>query len=74
MQTLTCDICKKKLDNPINERTFFHLTNHDLCEACKDNLEFQIKPTVRTKEPFSYDWYDKLVDDTIVKAIQKGKV
>jgi len=73
MKTLTCDVCRKKMDNPITGRTYFHLAHRDLCEACKDDLEFLVKPTVRTKDPFSYEWYNQLVQDSIEKAIQKGK-
>ena len=73
MQTITCDVCRKKVDNPINDRTFFYVAQFNVCEACKDNLEFQIKPTVRTKNPFSYEWYGKLIQDSLTKSVSKGK-
>jgi hypothetical protein len=73
MQTITCDICKKKVDDSLTGRTFFYYARHSVCEPCKDNLELQIKNTIRSKEPFSYDWYEKYVDDLITKAIQRGK-
>jgi hypothetical protein len=73
MLTVTCDICKKKVDDSMNGRTFFHYAKHSVCESCKDNLELQVKTTVRDKDPFSYEWYDKYIDDTITKAIHKGK-
>jgi len=74
MKTLTCDICRKKLENPENTRNYFHIAHRELCEPCKDGLELLIKNTIRTKDPFNYDWYDKLVLDSVEKAIQKGKV
>ena len=74
MKTLTCDVCRKKMDSPIVNRDVFFLAHRDLCEACKDGLELQIKPTIRNKEPFAYDWYNKHVQDSIEKAIQKGKI
>jgi len=49
------------------------MAHRDVCEICHDKLEVQIKPTVRTKEPFAYDWYSKLVQESIEKAVQKGK-
>ena len=73
MKTITCDVCKKKMDVPVVNRNYFHLAHRDLCESCKDSLESFIKPVVRTKEPFDYAWYDKFVQDSIEKAIQKGK-
>jgi hypothetical protein len=73
MKTLTCDVCKQKIQTPFANRNYFHLAHRDLCESCKDTLELQIKPIVRTKGPFSYDWYDKLVQDSIEKAVEKGK-
>jgi len=73
MQTVTCDICKKKVDDSMTGSTFFYYANHSVCEACKDNLELQIKTAIRGQDPFSYEWYSKCVDDTITKAIQKGK-
>jgi len=74
MKVLSCDICKKKLDNPVTGRTYFHLAHRDVCESCKDSLEFAIKPTVRTKDPFSYDWYNKMYFDVMEKGVQKGKI
>jgi hypothetical protein len=73
MKTLTCDVCRKKLEEPVANRNYFHLAHRDLCEACKDDLDDLIKPVVRTKDPFNYDWYTKLVQESIEKAIQKGK-
>jgi len=62
-----------KLDAPIPGRTYFHLAHRDVCESCHDKLQFQLKPTVRAKQPFSYDWYNKLFQESIEKAVQKGK-
>jgi hypothetical protein len=73
MQTITCDICRKKVDEAITGRTFFYLAEHNICEACKDNLEVQIKQTVRTKDPFSYEWYNKLMLDCLGKSVSRGK-
>jgi len=74
MKTLNCDVCQTTLQSPIPGRTYFHLAHRDICESCRDKLEFLIKPTVRSKSPFSYDWYTKLFQENIEKAIQKGKV
>ena len=73
MKTLNCDVCHNTLEDPIPGRTYFHMAHRDICESCHDKLEFQIKPTVRERDPFSYDWYTKLVQDSIEKAVQKGK-
>jgi hypothetical protein len=74
MITITCDVCKKKLDNPITDRDFFYYANRSICEPCKDGLEYQIKPTVRNKDPYAIDWYEKLIRDSLDKAVQKGKI
>ena len=74
MKTLTCDICENIIKAPVVGRNYFHLAHRDLCESCRDKIEYLIKPTVRTKSPFTYDWYTKLVQDSIEKSIQKGKV
>jgi len=69
-----CDICKKKVDNPMTGSTFFYFAEYSLCESCRDNMELQLKSVIRTKEPYAIDWYDKWIGDAISKAIQKGKV
>jgi len=74
MQIISCDVCKKKMDNLITGFTFFYIGKHSICESCKDNLELSIKSTVRNKEPFAMDWYDKLIDDSLEKAVQKGRI
>jgi hypothetical protein len=73
MVTISCDVCRKKIDNPITSRSFFYFAEFSVCEACRDNLEAQMKPTLRAKEPFAIDWYSKLVKDSLTKAVQKGK-
>ena len=73
MKTLTCDVCQNIIQSPVSERNYFHMAHRDICEPCHDKLEFQIKPVVRTKQPFNYEWYAKLVQESIEKAIQKGK-
>jgi len=74
MISVCCDVCRKKLENSDYGRTFFYIAHHSICEPCKENLELQIRPTMRTKDPFSIDWYDKLLKDSLDKAVQKGKI
>ena len=73
MKTLTCDICSHPIQVPVQYRNYFHLAHRDLCETCHDQLQAHIKPIVRTKLPFDYAWYNRLVQESIEKAIQKGK-
>ena len=74
MITVSCDVCRKKMDDPVTGRTFFYVASHSICEPCKENLESQIRSTMRTKDPFAMDWYEKLLNDSLNKAVQKGKV
>ena len=73
MKTLTCDVCHSIVATPVMGRNYFHLAHRDICEPCNDKLEYQIKPVVRAKMPFDYAWYNKLVQESIEKAVQKGK-
>ena len=73
MKTLNCDVCKIAIMAPVPGRNYFHMAHRDICETCHDKLELQMKPIVRTKRPFDYDWFDKLVKESIEKAVQKGK-
>ena len=74
MVTIACDVCKRKLDNPVVGRDFFFYAKHSICEPCKESLEDQIKPTIRAKEPYTYEWYEKYVGDSLDKAVSKGKI
>ena len=74
MKALYCDVCKKTINEPISNRNYWHIGPRDVCEPCKDGLEVVLKPSVRSKQPFNYEWYDKMVTDSIEKAIQKGKI
>ena len=73
MKTLTCDVCQSIITTPVMGRNYFHVAHRDLCEACHDKLELQIKPIVRTKSPFDYEWFNRLVQESIEKASGKGK-
>jgi len=74
MKTITCDICHSVVEEPVHLRNYFHKAHRDICELCRDKIEFQIKNTVRTKSPFNFDWYNKLLQESIEKSISKGKV
>jgi hypothetical protein len=74
MKTLTCDICGRVIVQPVVGRNYFHYAHRDICETCKDQLELAIRPVVRTKQPFNYEWFNRLMQDAIEKAIQKGKI
>jgi len=74
MRTLTCDICGNAIENPVSTRNYFHVAHRDICESCHDKIEFLVKPIVRTKSPFNYEWFQKLYVESIEKSIQKGKV
>jgi hypothetical protein len=74
MKTLTCDICRSAIQAPSPGRNYYHVAHRDVCESCHDKLEYQIKPVVRTKSPFDYNWFVRLFQENVEKAIQKGKV
>lgn len=73
MKSLNCDVCHKSITTAINGRNYFHIAHRDLCEECHDRLNLGVKPIIRTKQPFNYEWYDRLVRDSIEKAIARGK-
>jgi hypothetical protein len=73
MKTLTCDVCKHSIKEPVVGRNYFYLADRDLCESCKEALEMALRPVIRTKQPFTYEWFDRLTQDSIEKAIEKGK-
>jgi len=73
MISVYCDVCKKKMDNPETDKTFFYYGETSVCEDCKDKLEHQVKPQVRARDPFSMEWYRKLMTDTFVRAAQRGR-
>lgn len=74
MKSLVCDICKRAIQTPVKERNYFHIENRDICEPCKDAVEASLKPVMRSKHPFNYEWYERVLMDTIEKAVAKGKV
>jgi hypothetical protein len=74
MVTVQCDVCKKKIDDSTDGRTFFRVAYHSICEPCRDALEAAVRPGIRGKEPFTYDWYEKHIIGILDKACQKGKV
>jgi len=74
MKHLFCDVCKDEVQDPIPNRTFFHIREYDLCEACKDDLEAAVKMTVRQKKPFDFAWFEKLRMELIQDGLKKDKI
>ncbi len=73
MKSIICDVCKRAIETPVKDRNYFHIETRDLCEPCKENLERALRPVMREKHPFNYEWYERLMMDSIEKAIAKGK-
>ena len=73
MKSLKCDVCHKDITTAINQRTYFHMAHRDICETCHDQLEVILKPVVRAKQPFSYEWYERLIRDSVEKAVSRSK-
>lgn len=68
MKTLNCDVCRKELVNPVAGRTYWHIREYDLCEACKETIELKVRPMIRTHVPYSQDWYE----NECIALIEKG--
>ena len=73
MKSLKCDVCHKDITTGINQRTYFHMAHRYICETCHDSMEATLKPVVRTKQPFSYEWYERLIRDSVEKAVSRSK-
>jgi hypothetical protein len=73
MKSLRCDVCHGDITEEVNQRGYFHLAHRDICESCYDQLAATVRPVIRTKQPFNYEWYDRFVRDSIERAITKGK-
>jgi hypothetical protein len=73
MKILQCDVCHGDVSTGIDQREYFHIAHRELCEACYDKLSAILRPVIRTKQPFNYEWFDRLVRDSIEKAISRSK-
>jgi hypothetical protein len=73
MNSLQCDVCRKNIWAGENGREYFHVAEKDICEECREKIELSIRPVIRTKQPFTFEWYDRLLGDSIEKAKEKAK-
>jgi hypothetical protein len=73
MKTIICDVCKRAVPQPEMNRNYFHIGHRELCEPCKDQLDLLLRPIIRDRQPFNYEWFDQLTMDSIEKAILRGK-
>jgi hypothetical protein len=73
MNSLKCDVCHKNIWPGENGREYFHIAEKDICEDCREEIERSIRPLIRTKQPFNFEWYDRLMSDSIEKAMAKAQ-
>jgi hypothetical protein len=73
MKTLYCDICKKELENPVAERSYYHIREYEVCENCKDILDSRLRPVVRGHFPYSKEWYEQQVIGMIEKGVSTSR-
>jgi hypothetical protein len=74
MQVFKCDVCKGEIKELNPGRTIFHIREFEICEHCHDDLNDAIRKTVRSKKPFDYAWYDRLLVDVIQDGMKKTKI
>ncbi|HET7838799.1 MAG TPA: hypothetical protein VFL04_03495 [Rectinemataceae bacterium] len=74
MEVLYCDVCKKAVENPIPQRSFFHYADIEICEPCRDELNLAVKYTVRGKKPFDYSWFNELELKILRDGVARGKI
>lgn len=70
MKALYCDICEKELVDPIVNKTYWHIKEYDVCEDCKDAIDFKLRPVVRGHFPFSQAWYEHEFMGLLEKGVQ----
>ncbi len=71
MKTLHCDMCKSELVNPISGKTYWHIKEYDICEDCKDSLDFKLRPIVRAHFPYSQAWYEHELMGLVEKNLSR---
>lgn len=74
MEVFYCDVCKKPVENPIPQRTFFQYADIEICEPCRDELDVAVKSTLRAKKPFDYAWFNEYEVKILRESVQKGKI
>lgn len=74
MKQLICDVCKKIIEDPVSTRNYYHVADMDICEPCYDDLDRALRPTIRTKAPFDYQWSDELTLKILREGIQRGRI
>lgn len=58
MVYLTCDMCKKVIENPNSSRTYFTLKTMHLCRACKRKVDSESLDKIQPDEDgCRYDFY-----------------
>lgn len=73
MKTLYCDICQKALENPVAARTYFHIREFDVCEACKETIDARLRPLVLDHFPYTSEWYEQQVIGMIEHGVHTGR-
>ena len=73
MKTLYCDICRKALENPLPAKNYFQVREFDVCEPCKDALDFKLRPILRNHFPYSAEWYEQQIISLIEKGVASGR-
>jgi len=73
MKTLYCDVCKKPIDKPISEWTYYHVREYDICDPCKEKIDAKLRPSVRGHFPYTAKWYEEQLMGEIKKAAGSTK-
>lgn len=74
MKSLKCDICRKEIDNPIPNKSWYSVREFDLCLPCKNQVYARLQPIVLEHNPYSKQWHDQQLVGMIKKAISAGKI
>ena len=53
--TITCDVCKKPIENADREENYFTIRDRDICKPCKKQFDRDFEDELETKMPYTFE-------------------
>ncbi len=70
MLTITCDVCKKDIEDAEKDVNYFTFRNLDICRPCKKKFDRDMEDRMEEVDPFHFHHYWKTYNKELMKAVK----
>jgi hypothetical protein len=70
MLRITCDVCKKVIEDAEKDVNYYTFRDMDICRPCKKKFDRDMEDRMEEVDPFHFHQYWKTYNKELMKAVK----